>query len=112
MHVIRAKADPTKMGGSRTFATGSGLNQMAASPYTDAKPSTVNSKPASQRSVPPSTRQLARDAAAFYGEEPGTVSDQAMAQARALKHGLSNRPPSTRQFAQAYKAFYDVPEMG
>jgi len=62
--------------------------------------------------VPPSTRQLARDAAAFYGEEPGTVSDQAMAQARALKNGLNNRPPSTRQFAQAYKAFYDVPEMG
>lgn len=37
MHVIRAKQDPTKMGGSRAFATGSGLNQMAAaSSYSNA----------------------------------------------------------------------------
>ena len=59
-----------------------------------------------QRSVPPSTRQFAKDYAAFHGE--AQISDQAYAHAKTIKSGASSKPPSTRQFAQAYQAFYDV----
>lgn len=65
MHVIKARKGP---GASSTVTgkaiiTGSGLGAMTAAKATPA------SSQAGGKSVPPSTRQLARDYAAFYGME-------------------------------------------
>mmetsp|Transcript_19204 Transcript_19204/g.23758 ORF Transcript_19204/g.23758 Transcript_19204/m.23758 type:complete len:122 (+) Transcript_19204:98-463(+) len=83
----------------------------AAAESTAACPTSM-SKNAS-KAAPPSTRQLARDYAAFYGMEGSGAAEQSMDKARALKRGELNgagtgKPPSTRAFAEAYKAFYDV----
>ena len=84
MHVIKARQDPSKVARksllkqskflvgteapSRQFATGSGIEKLSGG-YSAA------SKPASQRSVPPSTRAFAKNYAAFHGE--ASVSSEA-----------------------------------
>jgi len=86
------------------------LNQLANS---GANQTMTTTKPPSQRSMPPSTRQFVKDYASFHAHD-AAVTGKALAQAKAIKNGSDSscqKPPSTRQFAQAYKAFYDVDNM-
>ena len=87
MHVIKSRPDPSKMaaeayglGPSKTVTTGSGLSQMAA----------AASRPAQAQATsmerPPSTRQFAKDYAAFWGNE-GALTGKQMAHAKAIKGG-------------------------
>ena len=65
MHVIKTRRVPGANNASTSnFTTGSGLDALAS-----AKPAPEQQERVGGKSVPPSTRQLARDYAAFYGME-------------------------------------------